>query len=612
VILDARAGRLAALALALFCGWLVATPALALRAVAGAVAAQEQPEDGETAERFPSPRAIGRALFGFYEYQAGENPAGLRRAAHVLDLGDLPSGQRQARGEFLVESRLSVILDKLVLLDAEASSFATADEVQDLQSWDWLRSPPTRPDLAVRLGFARQPEGGWLIDRDTVARLEGYYQQVKDLPNVAGLEGKPLTTAELVRRWVPDELEGGGILLETYQWIGLLVLVLLGVLVERIANLFLHPLLRRVSKRSGTIDEELLGNFERPVGALIATLVFLLLLPALDLAPRYRDVLELAASFVLAVAGVWATYRLVDVVCWVMAQKAAQSDNRFDDMLVPLVRRTLKVVVVIVGVVFVASRITTDLWGVFAGLSIGSLALGFAAKDSVENLFGTFTVLLDNPFKLGDVVQVGDLIGIVEQVGFRSTRVRTFEDALITVPNSRFIASSIENLSQRRRRRVNLSLGLTYDTPPGKLEAFCEGVRELVRESPVTFKDFYHVWFTGYGASSLDVMVLFFVDTTDHATYLREQHRINLDILRLAERLEVSFAFPTQTIHIAQPEDLAHGDVPSDLEAALRGGRGTGRQLSQASYGPFGGERPPPVRFDAADPDALGLGRPGD
>ena len=498
-----------------------------------------------------------------------------------------------------------------MLLDAEASTFAAADELEGLQSWSWTRSPPSRPDLVVRLGFARQPDGGWLIDRDTVARLEGYYQQLKDLPNVAGLEDKPLSSAELVRRWVPDQLEGGGFLLEGYQWIGLVVLVLLGVLVERVANLFLRPFLRRLSKRSGTIDEELLGNFERPVGALVATLVFLALFPALDLEPRYRELLVLAASFVLAVAGVWATYRLVDVLTWFMAQKAAQSDNRFDDMLVPLVRRTLKVLVVIVGVVFVASRITTDLWGVFAGLSIGSLALGFAAKDSVENLFGTFTVLLDNPFKLGDVVQVGDLIGIVEQVGFRSTRVRTFEDALITVPNSRFIASHIENLSQRRRRRVNLTLGLTYDTPPGKLEAFCEGVRELVRRSPITFKDFYHVWFTGYGASSLDVMVLFFVDTTDHATYLREQHRINLDVLRLAERLEVSFAFPTQTIHIARPEDLEHGDVPRDLAEALRGGRGAGDELSRSSYGPFEGQRPPPVRFEVDDPDALGLGGPG-
>lgn len=598
-------GRVALALLTLVGVWLTATPVLA-RGLVRTLAAQEQEQaPAERGEHFDSPRDIGRAIYAYLEYQRGENPGGLERAAQVFDLRHRPAGQRRIEGEYLVE-RLTEILDRVQWIQPDGAPFASAAEVAGERTWSWTGSPQAKPAVEVRLGFVELEDLGWRIDRDTVDRLEGMWEEVHSLPRIEGLEDKPMTLGELVRSYVPDRLERGGLLLDTYQWIGLILLLALGFVLERILLFTFRPALRRVTKGEGTIYEELLGNFERPLGWVIATLVFLVGLPALDIEPKYRDTIELAASVVLAFGGVWSTYRLVDVFCWYLGQKASLTDNRFDDMLVPLVRRTLKVAVVIVGVVFVASRITSDLWGVFAGLSIGSLALGFAAKDSVENLFGTFTVLLDNPFKLGDFITVGDHTGTVEQVGFRSTRVRTVEDSLVTMPNSRFIASDIENWSQRRRRRVSTSLGVTYDTPAETMEAFCEGIRELIRRHPWTYKQDFHVWFENYGAASLDIKLIFYLDTLDYASFLRERHRLNLDILRIAGQLEVEFAFPTQTIHMAPGEPPPRTRTPADLEAAVAAGRKAGDELARRTRAPFGDGRPAPVRYDPSDPDAQG------
>ncbi|HVS17230.1 MAG TPA: mechanosensitive ion channel family protein [Planctomycetota bacterium] len=603
-LLETRPGRAALAVLALVGVWLSATPVLARGLVRTLAEQVDEAQVGE--ERFESPRAIGRAIYGFLEYQRGENPDGLARASQIFDLDHISAAQRGSEGANLLETRLVPILDRVQLVGDDGAPFASEADVEGLSTWTWTGHPEASPDVDVRLVFARQSDGGWRIDRDTVGRLEVLWREVRDLPRLAELEDKPVSMQELVLRWVPDRLEQGGFLLDPYQWIGLVLLLAIGFVVERVLIFVFRPALRRVTKGEGTIYEELLGDFERPVGWVIATLVFLAGLPALGIEPRYRDTLELAASVVLAFGCVWATYRLVDVFSWYLERKASLTENRFDDMLVPLVRRTLKVAVVIVGVVFVASRITTDLWGVFAGLSIGSLALGFAAKDSVENLFGTFTVLLDNPFKLGDFVKVGNYIGTVEQVGFRSTRVRTIEDTLVTMPNSRFIASDIENYSQRRRRRVSASLSVTYDTPAETIEAFCEGIRELIRRHPWTFKEGFHVWFETYGAASLDIKLIYFLETLDYGTFLREQHRMNLDVLRIAAELEVDFAFPTQTIHMAPSTPVPRTRTPVDLESAVGAGRKAADELAKRTLEPFGGARPAPVRYDPTDPDAQG------
>jgi MscS family membrane protein len=388
-------------------------------------------------------------------------------------------------------------------------------------------------------------------------------------------------------------------LIENWQWLGLLALVAIGVVFERFTAAFLRYLARRAgSSEKVKVDAKRLTRFVRPFGVMITWWVFVSLLPVLDIGQGgVARALDFLGSLVLTVAGMLAAWRSVDLVCDFLRARAEQTQNKFDDMLVPLLRRTLKIFVFLVGFAFVASKVTDDIWKIVAGASIGGAILALAFKDSVENVFGTFTVLLDKPFELGDWITVGEVDGTVERVGFRSTRVRTFYNSIITVPNRHFVSAKVDNWGARRYRRIKATLGLTYATPPEKVEAFCEGVREVIRQHPYTRKDYYHVYLNGFGASTLDIMLYCFVEVPDWSMELREKHRLFADILRVAETLGVQFAFPTQTLHMIQGEAELHPDRPGDDLTGAKLGREVGAQVAQHTLKPYGKSKPGKVKF---------------
>ena len=238
----------------------------------------------------------------------------------------------------------------------------------------------------------------------------------------------------------------------------------------------------------------------------------------------------------------------------------------------PLISKSLKALGVCVGIVLFANTFGWQITGVLGTLGIGGMALAFATQDSISNLFGSLTVLLDRPFEVGDWIVTSGIEGEVETVGFRSTRVRTFYNSLITLPNSQLTTASVDNMGRRRYRRYKAVLGVQYDTHPDRIEAFCEGVRELLRRHPHTRKDYFHVYFNDLSASSLDILLYCFFECPDWTTELRERHRLLVDIMKLAERLGVEFAFPTRTLHMAQ-DDPAPSSSPVDCSDPLRAGQ---------------------------------------
>lgn len=409
----------------------------------------------------------------------------------------------------------------------------------------------------------------------------------------------------LLQRWFSEDswIFSQAFLIQNWQWIGLLFVLTVGVFAERTISFILRRGARRMAtSRRLNLSEKRLTGFVRPFGVMVVWWTFVTLLPLLQIANEAVErVLDLAASLLLTAATVVAALRLTDLLCDLVREKARTTQNKFDDMLVPLMRRTVKIFIIVVGIAYVGSVWTEDFWKVITGLSIGTAVLAFAFKDSLENVFGTFTVLLDKPFQLGDWITVESVDGTVESVGFRSTRVRTFYNSIITVPNRQFISAQIDNWGARRYRRIRQTLGLQYDTPPEKIEAFCEGVRELIRLHPYTRKDYYHVYLNSFGASSLDVLLYCFVETPDWAMELRERHRLMADILRLAEKLGVAFAFPSTSVYMVDPESLEHPDRPESDPAGAKLGRGVAAEVAEASLAPFGKNRPGPVKFVQAN-----------
>jgi MscS family membrane protein len=394
------------------------------------------------------------------------------------------------------------------------------------------------------------------------------------------------------------------LLVENWQWLGLLCLISVAVVVERLVAFVLRRMARGSARSERVdIDEDQLTRFVRPFGVMITWWLFLVMLPMLELenAALIRG-LDLIGGVLISVAGVLAAWRLVDVVCDFLKSKAQHTNNTFDDMLVPLLRRTLKIFVVVIGMAYFSSKVTEDFYKVIAGISIGGAVLAFAFKDSLENVFGTFTVLLDKPFQLGDWITVGEVDGSVESVGFRSTRVRTFYNSLITVPNRHFISAKVDNWGARSYRRIKTTLGVTYSTPPETIEAFCEGIRELIRTHPYTRKDYFHVYLNGFGPSSLDILLYCFLKTPDWSMELREKHRLFADILRLADRLGVEFAFPTQSLHVVPEGTPFTGERPtSDQDGAVLG-RQAGRSVAEETLSAYGGNKPGRVTFDDSPP----------
>ena len=375
-----------------------------------------------------------------------------------------------------------------------------------------------------------------------------------------------------------------------YQWLGLFALIFIGVVVDLILRTSTALIVRRYLRRSedtATADDtgKLIARLGRIVGLGGGALFVYLTLPWLELPGPVESLLRGIASVVASLSSLVFAYRLVDIVAEFFQRKTAKTDSTFDDLLVPLIRKAVKVFIFAIGVVAVAEAFNLPITSLVAGLGIGGLALAFAAKDTIENLFGSVAVVMDRPFNVGDWVVVDDVEGTVEELGFRSTRIRTFYNSLVTVPNAGLVRAKVDNYGRRSFRRYKSTLSVTYDTPPDTLEAFCEGVRELIRKHPYTRKDYYLVYFRDFGASSLDIMLYMFFRTPDWDAECRERHKLGLDILRLAHELGVGFAFPTQTIELKRAEQPGEDPLPSIGDGTETAAKLRGREAASAVLG---------------------------
>jgi len=228
--------------------------------------------------------------------------------------------------------------------------------------------------------------------------------------------------------------------------------------------------------------------------------------------------------------------------------------KKYDDLLLPAVSKTLKTFTVCIGILIFAESFSLPIVGLLGSLGIGGIAIALAAKETLSNVFGSLTVMVDRPFEIGDWIITEGVEGTVETMGMRSTKIRTFDNSLVTLPNSLLITAKVDNMGRRTFRRIKTMVSVQYDTTPEQIDAFCEGIRELIRRQPYTRKDYYQVYLNQFAASSLDILVNLYLDCNDWSVELRERHRLFVDIVRLAKRLGVQFAFPTQTIHLYQEE----------------------------------------------------------
>jgi len=356
--------------------------------------------------------------------------------------------------------------------------------------------------------------------------------------------------------WMLDVFAG----MEVWRWLAIATAVLFGFVIDLIVRFVLRRVLKSITHTDDNDPKlvRILKTVPRPVGVAAGGAVWLAILPLLNLPETLHAILQPVVHIYITVAVMWFGFRGTDLISWFADRKAKSTQNKLDDLLVPLIRKTLKAGVFIFGFVYLANSMHIPLTPIIAVLSVGSLGVAFAATDTIKNFFGSITVILDKPFQIGDWVIVDGVEGTVETVGIRSTRIRTFYDSIVTIPNSVLVTSKCNNYSKRRFRRWKQMISVGYSTTPEKIAAFCEGIRELLRIHPYTRKDYYQVWLNEFAGSSLDILVYVFWKTPDWPTELRERHRFMLDIIRLAGELEVEFAFPTRTVYLRKEDDWVH------------------------------------------------------
>lgn len=348
------------------------------------------------------------------------------------------------------------------------------------------------------------------------------------------------------------------IIMPNWKWGLLAIAIALGIVLRPLIQFILKEIKKHnpfVKKYPKSFSAYLLNQkIEHPTAWLLVIFFWFGIGDAITLTGKFEIYYNHFLRGLVAIYVIRLIYYCVDALSSVFADVTAKTESTYDDQLVPFASKTLKVLVVVLGVLIALQSFGLNVMSLLAGLGLGGLALALAAQDTAANLFGSITILFDHPFKVGDWVKVKDMEGTVEEIGFRSTRIRTFYNSVITIPNAMMAKETIDNMGIRPYRRIRQILGLTYETPPEKIEQFCDQVRYMIKQHPKVNSETVTVNFNNYNASSLDVLVNFHIQVFTGAEELEHQQAIFVDILKIAANMKIDFAYPTQTVYQKRSE----------------------------------------------------------
>jgi len=349
----------------------------------------------------------------------------------------------------------------------------------------------------------------------------------------------------------------------SYQSIGISILVVLigYVLRKSVSRWIFHFLFRFFKKFSNnTGHDEFVSLLVRPFQSII--LLATIYLAVINL--KFPEVLNLSATRIEKIDDIlhriyatmvifsvtWLALRFVDYIIMILYNRAQETEDKSDDQIILFMKDLIKVLVIIFAIFFILSAVfKLNITSLIAGLGIGGLAIALAAQDTLSNLLASFIIFLDKPFQAGDLVSFNSITGTIEKVGFRSTKVRTLDRSLLTVPNKSLTDGPLNNITQSPFRRVKFMIGLTYGTSSEKIQKVIEEINEVLTNHEETKNDFT-VAFSDFSAYSMDIMVLFLVYSNDWEKMVRVKEEINFKIMHIVEKNGCEFAFPTQTLHV--------------------------------------------------------------
>lgn len=356
------------------------------------------------------------------------------------------------------------------------------------------------------------------------------------------------------------------LLIPNWKWILLVSFCIAGPILRKISYRIVNYFTKRIqaSAPGSFVSNSYLSylnqrNIAAPLSWIFLILAGQAVLQSLELPTAFDHLLSLALIFGFSLQSIILAYKAAEAFGLWMDRWAMKSGNALNMQLAPFATKTLKIIVIVFGVLLTLQSMGLNVASLLAGIGIGSLALALAAQDTAANLFGSVMIILDRPFQVGDWIRVIDTEGVVEEVGFRSTRIRTFARSLVTIPNSTMAKERIDNLGVRPTRRIRHVLSLEYGTPVAKIQEFSEKLRYWISTHPQLAQpaanqgtnDEVIVSLTGLGDFAIQILVVFYIQVNKTTEELRIQQEFLTAAYELAKDVEVSFAFPSQTLYIS-------------------------------------------------------------
>lgn len=518
------------LLLAAVLSWLLVSPAAAQVPPAGG-ATDAAPIAAEPVIDLDSPRASITAYIDLC--RAGR----FAEAARYLSLSgtDTGAGPELAR-------RLKAVLDRHLWVDLDSVSPLSGGQTDDglPPQTDEIGTLPGADGRSEPVRMVRVEDGAsarWAFSRGTVARIQTWYAALGD-------------------RWVREHLPE--ILLRPgpqevlfWQWLALPLLVLAAWGAGRLCAWVTSGLLSRIFAKTAAIwDDALLARVGGPL-ILAWTLGFAyLLFPWLGLNPPARAFLHAGLEAGIVITASWALWRSIDVAGHALAQSPWGRESASARSVLSIGARAGKVTVLAMGLVAGLAQLGYPVASLVAGLGLGGLALALAAQKTVEHLFGSISLAVDQPFRIGDFVKIEDFVGTVEAIGLRSTRFRTLDRTLISIPNGRLADMRLESFTARDRMRLACTIGVEYGTSTAQMREVLEGLERVLREHPKIWPDTVVVRFKEFAASSLDIEVMAWFETPVWSEFQLVRQEVLLQFMAVVERAGASFAFPTRTVHL--------------------------------------------------------------
>ncbi len=338
-----------------------------------------------------------------------------------------------------------------------------------------------------------------------------------------------------------------------WRIVALFGIILLALLLGKIAKSLLQKSASSFETRQRPMTATTLNAVSRGVVFLFAAFGISTGLAFLELKLAVADLARTVGDILLALGVGYFLYWLVDIPATWLTKVSGETESRLDDMLVPIIRKSLRVTVVILALVQIAQILSDKpITSIIAGLGIGGLAFALAAQDTIKNFFGSIVLFVDKPFEMGDRIVVDGHDGPVAEVGLRSTKIRTLEGHLVTVPNGELANKTIQNIGKRPYIRRIADLTITYDTPPEKIDRALEIVRGILDNHEGMHPDFPpRVFFNDFNAASLNIRVIYWYHPPDYWSFMAFSERFNREVFQRFGEEGVDFAFPTQTLYLA-------------------------------------------------------------